>query len=153
MISIIAAIGKNRELGYKNDLIWKLKGDMAYFKKTTLNHTVIMGRNTYESIGRPLPNRENIVISSKPIDNVKTVSDPSLCLSYKEDEEVFIIGGASIYKYFIPYADKLYLTEINDEKEADVYFPEFNHDDFVKEEVEKRVENEIEYTFVVYTRK
>ena len=126
---------------------------MAYFKKTTLNHTVIMGRNTYESIGRPLPNRENIVISSKPIDNVKTVSDPSLCLSYKEDEEVFIIGGASIYKYFIPYADKLYLTEINDEKEADVYFPEFNHDDFVKEEVEKRVENEIEYTFAVYTRK
>lgn len=153
MISIIAAIGKNKELGYKNDLIWHLKGDMAYFKKTTLNHTVIMGRNTYESIGRELPNRENIVITSKPIDNVKTISDPSLCLSYKEDEEIFIIGGASVYKYFIPYADKLYLTEINDEKKADVYFPEFDYNDFNKEEIEKHIENGIEYTFVVYTRK
>lgn len=152
MISIIAAIGKNRELGYKNDLIWHLKGDMKYFKKTTLNHTVIMGRNTYESIGKPLPNRENIVISSSNIDGVKTLSDPSLCID-NNSEEVFIIGGASIYKYFIPYADKLYLTEINDEKEADVYFPEFNKDDFIKEEIEKHIENGIEYTFVIYTRK
>ena len=130
MISMIAAIGKNNELGKNNDLIWHFKEDMKFFKETTMDHKVVMGRKTYESLPGGLPGREIIVISTKPVDkdiiyynNINSIVD-----KYKNtEEEIFICGGASIYKQFLPYADKLYLTEIDSEDEdADTFFPEFD---------------------------
>lgn len=150
MINIIAAVGKNLELGLNNQLIWNLKGDMKYFRETTLGYTVVMGRKTYESIGRPLPNRRNIVITSKKIDGVETLTDPEKILSLEED--VFIIGSASIYEYFLPFADNLYLTEINEEHEADTYFPNFDKSNYEKVTIEKNIENGVEYTFVSFKR-
>lgn len=151
MISLIAAIGKNRELGKDNDLLWHLKGDLKYFKEVTTNHTVVMGRKTYESIGKPLPNRENIVITRSNIDGVKTIKNPEEVL--KMDGEVFIIGGASIYEYFIKYASRLYLTLIDDDKDADVYFPYFDESLYEKKTIGQNRENDIEYTFVLYERR
>ena len=121
MISIIAAIGKNGELGKNNDLIWRLPGDLKFFKETTLNHPVIMGYNTYLSIGKPLPKRKNIVIAKDvyEIDADITLYNDIDELINKEikakEDEVFIIGGASMYNYFYPIADKMYLTLVDAE--------------------------------------
>ena len=124
MITLIAAIGKNNELGYQNKLLWSLPGDMKYFKENTTGKRVVMGRKTYESIGRPLPNRENIVITSHEIPEVKTVKSIDDILSLEGD--TYIIGGASIYKEFIKYAGFLLLTEVDDSPTADAFFPEFD---------------------------
>ncbi|MGN0531719.1 MAG: dihydrofolate reductase [Eubacterium sp.] len=129
-ISIIAAIGKNNELGKGNDLIWHFKEDMQFFKATTTGHTVIMGRRTFESLPKALPNRKNIVISSNAnynADGATVVTTPDEALSIADSDEVFIIGGGKVYAEFLPQADKLYLTEIMDEcPAADTYFPTFN---------------------------
>lgn len=136
-ISLIAAIGKNRELGRENKLIFDLKKDMAHFKEKTFGHVVIMGRKTFESIGHALPNRTNIVItrdssfmlhnsSAKIVHSIEEALD--LAKKY-EEEEVFVIGGAQIYEAFLPYADKLYLTIVDKEVEdADAFFPEYEND-------------------------
>lgn len=153
MIIIIAAVGKNLELGYKNQLLWHLKEDMDYFKKVTTGSIVVMGRKTFESIGRPLPNRENIVISKsiKYIDGVKIIDDPHKILEY--NGKIFIIGGEQIYKFFLPYADKIYLTEIDKEALADSFFPEFNKNDYTEEIVGRGSDNDIDYTFKIYHKK
>ena len=141
MISMIAAIGKNNELGKNNDLIWHLKEDMKFFKKKTMNHNVVMGRKTYESLPGGLPGRKIIVLSTKPVDKEVIVFDNinNIVDKYKNnEEEIFICGGASIYKQFLPYADKLYLTEIDSEdKEADTFFPEFQKDNWNKSLIEE----------------
>ena len=115
MISMIAAIGKNNELGKNNNLIWHFKEDMQFFKKMTMGHVVIMGRKTYESLPGPLSGRKMVVVSTKDVDkNVLVVNLINKIVDdYKDSkEEVFIVGGESIYKQFLPYANKLYLTEI-----------------------------------------
>ena len=152
MINIIAAIGKNGELGLNNQLLWHLKEDMKYFKETTMGYIVVMGRKTFESIGKPLPNRENIVLSRSNlnINGVKIVNDPYKILEY--NEKVFIIGGESIYRFFLPYADNLYLTEIDEEKNADAFFPEFDKNDYTEEIIKTSSENDINYTFKIYKR-
>ncbi len=159
MISLIAAIGKNGEIGKNNELIWHLKEDMQYFKKTTMNHPVIMGYNTYKSIGRALPNRLNIVLTKN---NKDKITDESILVyddlnklikDLKEDEEYFVIGGSSIYQAFYNLADKMYLTEINaEDKDADSYFPKINYNDWQKHIINHLEENDITYDFVIYER-
>ena len=157
-INIIAAIGKNNELGKNNDLIWKFIEDMKFFKETTMGHPVVMGRRTFESLPNILPGRENIVISTNNINNDKIKlyrSIKDFLISYKNyNSDVFIIGGASLYKAFIDIASTLYLTEIDDiEKDADVYFPIFNKEEFTKEIIKELEENGIKYKHVLYKRK
>lgn len=138
-ISMIAAVGKSLELGKNNDLIWHFKEDMKFFKETTTGHTVVMGRKTFESLPKALPNRRNIVISSNKdyvAEGAEVVTSLDEALKIIENEDAFIIGGGAIYKAFLPYADKLYLTEIDAFcDDADTYFPVFNKSEFNKREV------------------
>lgn len=131
LISLIAAVGSNRELGLNNKLLWNIPEDMQYFKEKTMGHAVIMGQKTYESIGKPLSGRTNIVLSrdegfSPEGCAVANSIDKALNTAKDhEKEEIFFIGGASVYKQSIDIADKLYLTLVDDTPEADVYFPDF----------------------------
>ncbi len=132
MISMISSVGRNGELGKKNNLIWRFSRDMKFFKETTMGHTVVMGYNTYKSLPGDLPGRHIIVVSFESVDGVETVNGiDTIIKKYKDtDEEIFICGGASIYRQFMPYADKLYLTEIEaEDAEADTFFPEFDVND------------------------
>ncbi len=156
MISIIAAIGKNNELGLNNDLIWHLPNDLKYFKETTLNQTIVMGYNTFVSLGRVLPNRKHIVLSFEKIklpDEVIQFNNMEDLKNYIKDKDVFIIGGASMYKQFIDECDKLYLTEIDDTHKADAYFPKFDKNLFNKKIIGTNSDNGINYTFTLYERK
>ena len=156
MISIIAAIGKNNELGLNNDLIWHLPNDLKYFKEKTMNQTIVMGYNTFVSLGRILPNRKHVVLTFEkirlPLDVIQFNNLEDLN-NYIKDKDVFIIGGASMYKQFIDKADKLYLTEIDDTHEADVYFPNFDKSLFNKKILGTNSDNGINYTFTLYERK
>ena len=156
--SIIAAIGKNRELGKDNSLIWHLPNDLRFFKETTTGKTIIMGRKTFESLPRMLPNRKHIVLSSSsdfPEEVIVYKELKELLDAYKDSkEELFVIGGASIYKLFIDIADKLYLTEIDAEcPSADAYFPEFNKDEYNREVLAENEDNGIKYKHVLYVKK
>ncbi len=156
MISIIAAIGKNNELGKDNNLIWHIKGDLAHFKELTMHKKIIMGASTYKSLPKKLEGREYIILSK----SLSNISDARIYQNFDDllaylntlDEEVMIIGGASIYKLFLPYAEVLYLTEIEEESAADVYFPEFDKKDFTKTLSEEHVDDDIKYKFVTYVR-
>ena len=156
MISIIAAIGKNNELGKDNDLIWHIKGDLAHFKELTMHKKIVMGASTYKSLPKKLEGREYIILS-KSLSNIPDAVvyqsfDDLLAYLNTIGEEVMIIGGASIYKLFLPYAEVLYLTEIEEESAADVYFPEFDKKDFTKTLSEEHVDDDIKYKFVTYVR-
>lgn len=135
-LSIIAAIGKNRELGKNNRLLWRLPEDLKRFKTLTIGHPIIMGRKTYESIGRPLPKRLNIIVTRQKkyrADGCALTDslDEALKLARANDhEEIFVIGGAELYAQALSMADRLYLTLVNAEPEADVFFPAY--DDFIK---------------------
>ncbi|CDE50272.1 dihydrofolate reductase [Firmicutes bacterium CAG:460] len=157
MISIIAAIGKNRELGRGNDLIWHIKEDLKNFKNLTMGKYIVMGKNTYESLPKHLEGRKYIVLSSSlsEIENGLLFNDFNKLLEFIKDvdEEVMIIGGASIYKLFLPFADKLYLTEIDSEEKADVYFPDFNKEDYECNVVSTNEVDGLKYSFVIYERK
>lgn len=154
MINIIAAVGKNLELGKRGTLIWNIPNDLKYFKNLTLGQTVVMGRRTLESIGKALPERKNIVLTSEDLD----IDNIIIIHNYKEildlNEELFIIGGQSIYKLFLPYADNLYLTEIDEEcMDADTYFPEFDKNLYLKETIKDESYNNINYSYVRYRKK
>ncbi len=131
--SLIACIGKNRELGKNNDLIFHFKEDMKFFRETTRGHTVVMGRNTWASLGcKPLPGRKNLILSHEHLKNLPSgaaqIPDAKQFIKEHKDspEEIFIIGGGKIYELFLPHANNLYLTEVEAEaKDADVFFPEF----------------------------
>ena len=157
MISIIAAIGKNNALGRGNDLIWHIKEDLKNFKNLTMGKYIVMGKNTYESLPKHLEGRKYIVLSSSlsEIENGLLFNDFNKLLEFIKDvdEEVMIIGGSSIYKLFLPLADKLYLTEIDSEEKADVYFPEFNKEDYKCNVVSTNEVDGLKYGFVVYERK
>ena len=157
MISIIAAIGKNRELGRGNDLIWHIKEDLKNFKNLTMGKYIVMGKNTYESLPKHLEGRKYIVLSSSlsEIENCLLFNDFNKLLEFIKnvDEEVMIIGGSSIYKLFLPFADKLYLTEIDSEEKADVYFPDFNKKDYECNVVSTNEVDGLKYSFVIYERK
>jgi dihydrofolate reductase len=131
IISIIAAIGKNYELGRNNDLLWHIPADLKRFKMITSGHTVIMGRKTFDSINnRPLPNRRNIVITHNSKYNFEGIevahSVQEAMGKIGQEEEVFILGGATIYEQFLTKTDKMYLTMIDSEFDADAFFPRFD---------------------------
>lgn len=156
MISIIAVIGKNNELGKDNNLIWYIPKDLKYFKEVTSNHTIIMGRKTFDSIGI-LPNRKHIVLTNrKEIDGVEVSSSVEELISkYNDnDEEVFVIGGESVYRQFIDFAKLMHLTEVDLEcLDADTYFPAFNKDEWDSIEVNNHMQEDIPYKTLVYRRK
>lgn len=159
ILSMIVAHADNRIIGKNNDMPWHLPADLAYFKKATLGKPIIMGRKTYESIGRPLPGRKNIVITrdsnyqAQGIDVVHSVADALALVS--DVEEAMVIGGGAIYQHCLPEAQRLYITHINADIEGDTYFPEYDLKDWqivvsdVKEADEK---NEYQLCFNVYER-
>lgn len=158
MLSIIAAIGKNNELGYNGGLIWHLPNDLKFFKETTTGKIIVMGKNTFKSLGRILPNRHHVVLSSSDgfPEEVEVFKDiDSFLNKYKNiDEEIFIIGGALVYSEFIDLCNKLYLTEIDAEfKDATVYFPIFNKDEWDRVVLAKNSDDGINYEHVLYIRK
>ena len=155
MISIIAAIGKNNELGKNNNLIWHLPNDLKFFKETTMGKPILMGRKTLNSLPKLLPGRTHLVLSTSNlnIDGVIQFTNIEDALDYiKNIDEVFIIGGASIYKEFLSYADKLYLTEIDAVSEADVYFPTFDKTKYKRSVIKTNEDNGIKYEHVLYER-
>lgn len=157
MFSIIAAIGKNRELGKNNDLVFHIKEDMKFFRDTTRDHKVIMGHKTWDSLPGKLPNRENIVISRQPVDGADaTISDLPTFISQNKDtgEEIFVIGGSMVYFELLPYAQNLYLTEVDAPvPDADTFFPEFDKSKYHKTIIKKGSQNDLTYTFAKYTKK
>lgn len=155
-ISVIAAVGRNYELGKNNDLIWHFKEDMRFFKQTTMGHTVVMGRKTFESLPKALPNRRNIVITSDEnykADGAEVIADINDVYNLAENEEIFIIGGGKIYAEFISDADKIYLTEIDaEDKNAAVYFPHFDKSLYNREVIVTYDVNGIEFSHVLYSK-
>jgi dihydrofolate reductase len=154
MISIIAVIGKNRELGKNNDLIWNLHGDLKRFSAITSGHPVIMGRKTFQSVGRPLPNRTNFVITHDPLfkaDGITTVLSLDDAIAKAKlapgSQEIFIIGGGSVYQEAIDRADRLYLTVVDAVAPgADTFFPDYSRFTKVIEEIPQE-ENGIHYIY------
>ncbi len=136
---MISAIAENRAIGKNNQLLWHIPEDFKHFKETTTGHAMIMGQKTFESIGKPLPNRTNIVLTNDKNFKVEGVvisySIPEALKKAEEtgEQEVFIIGGGSIYKQFIDLADKLYLTVVEGNFEADTFFPDYSQFTKVKE--------------------
>lgn len=159
MISIIAAVAQNGVIGDKNSLLWHISEDMRFFKRTTSGHPVIMGRKTYESLGRPLPNRENVVISRSniQIEGCKVVGSIEQAIKlFPADEEVFIIGGAQIYSLALDIADRMYLTRVYHYYEGDTSFPEWNKEDWTlisREEFECGEKYPHPFAFETYERK
>lgn len=162
MLSIIVAVAKNNVIGKDNKLIWHLPEDLKRFKRLTTNHNIIMGRKTFESLGRVLPNRKHIVLCNDAElnvndENVNIIDDVSKLDEYiNSNEENFVIGGASIYKLLLPKTEKLYITKINQEFEGDVYFPEIKEDEWKIIEREKGLKddkNPYDYEYVTYVRK
>lgn len=157
-ISMIAAIGRNNELGKGNDLIFHFHNDMVFFRKTTTGSTVVMGRKTFESLPKVLPNRRNIVISTNQ--NLE-IEGAEVCSSIEEamklfenDEKVFIIGGGKIYSEFLGYADEMYLTEVDAEcNDADTFFPVFDKSKWNRSVLAEHNENGIDYKHILYTKK
>ena len=160
MLSLIAAVARNRAIGKDNQLLWHLPEDMKHFRETTRGKPVIMGRKTWESLPekfRPLPGRQNIVVSRDPAYKAHGADlagslEGALALAGGA-EEVFVIGGEQLYRAALPFADRLYLTEVELEPEADAFFPELNP--AVWQEVERRASGESmpACTFVVYVRR
>ena len=154
---IIAAIGENNELGKDNSLIWHLPGDLKFFKDKTYGKSIVMGRKTFESLPKMLPNRQHIVITSGNINNPDVEvyhSIESFLNSCSSDEETFVIGGASIYKAFIDIVDTMYLTEVEASCEsADAFFPDFDKNDWQRSELTQNSENGISYKHILYKRR
>lgn len=161
IVSAIVATAKNGVIGHNNEIPWYLPADLAYFKRTTINHPVIMGRNTFHSIGRPLPKRTNIVITRDPFfsaDGILVAHDIEEALSLAEQtgaEETFIIGGGQIYSKSMEYWDKIYLTEVEMTVDGDTFFPEINPEEWREISREPHTpdeKNEHPYAFVVLER-
>lgn len=157
-ISMIFAMDRNRLIGDHNKLPWYLPDDMAYFKKTTWGHSVLMGRKTFESFGKPLPGRKNIILTHNKSYNAvgcEVIHSVDEVEQHMANDEFFIIGGSEIYKLFLTKADRLYITHIEEEFEGDAYFPEFNQEEWVEvSSVEGFVDekNRYPHVFKVYER-
>ena len=157
-ITLIAAVGKNLELGRDNTLIWSIPEDLKFFRDNTIGKTIVMGMNTLKSLPKLLPNRKHVVLTRKNVQldpSIVVVHSIDELLSYIDsiDEEVMIIGGAQIYSQMIGYASKMLLTEIDDSCDADVYFPSFSLDDWNKDVISEHKYGDIDYSHVSYMRK
>ncbi len=157
-ISIIAAIAQNNAIGINNQLIWHLPADLQFFKKTTLNSTIIMGRKTFDSIGKALPKRKNIVISSNAhfdAPGCVLVQNLNDAIAQSDSEEVFIVGGAKIYELSMPIVHKLYITHVHHAFEADTFFPEIDPKIWKiisKEDHFKDDKHAYDFSFVIYEK-
>ena len=160
MINVIVAKASNNVIGAKNELIWHLPNDLKHFKNLTSGHPIIMGRKTFESLGRPLPNRTNIVITRDKNWQGENVAkefslEKAIESAKKINEDIYIIGGGNIYKQAMEFADVLYITEVHHEFEGDTYFPEI--DEEIWEEVDrenfmKDEKHPYAYSYVTYKR-
>lgn len=161
MISLIVAMDQNRVIGKNNKLPWHLPADLQYFKKVTMGHPIVMGRKTFESIGRVLPGRENVIVTRNQefkaegcvvlhdIAQIKMFAD-------NHDEEVFVIGGAEIFKEILPFTDRLYITEIHETFEGDTFFPEIDENEW--DEISSNPgsvdeKNRFEHDFIILQKK
>lgn len=159
MLSIIVAVANNGIIGDQNSLLWHIREDMLRFKRITTGHPVIMGRKTFESIGRPLPNRTNVVVSRQNIEIEGCIVVHSLeeaITSFSGEEEIFIIGGAQIYEQALPLADKIYLTLVHRDYDGDTSFPQVNEDDWEetsREDYERGEKFDAPFSFIDYVRK
>lgn len=161
MISFIWAMDKNKVIGNENKLPWHLPEDLKFFKTSTMGHPIAMGRKTFESIGKPLPGRENIIITRNPNYTREGCTvlhsiEEFVKYSSEKGEECFVIGGAEIFKEMFPYADKLYITFIDDEFLGDTFFPEFDLEDWnllSSEKGPKNEKNPYDYEFRIYMKK
>ncbi|WP_417900120.1 dihydrofolate reductase [Bacillus haimaensis] len=160
MISFIVAMDINSLIGKENNLPWHLPADLKYFKNVTLGHPIVMGRKTYESIGKALPGRENFILTRDEnyacVDCtiIHSISDIE-ALSKNLNKEIFVIGGAEIFKEAFYLADKLYITQISEKFEGDTFFPKFNKENWERTYTEKGVRDEknpYEYTFNIYKK-
>lgn len=159
-LSMIVAMDDNQLIGKDNALPWHLPADLGYFKKVTTGKTVLMGRKTHESIGRPLPNRRNVIVSRNAdfeAQGCEVVSSINAALELaKDDDEVMVMGGASFYEQMLPSVDRLYITYIEGSYEGDAYFPVFNKDEFEQVSRESHSpdeKNSHTYHFTVLDRK
>ena len=160
MISIIVAIAENYAIGKNNDLLWHIPEDLKRFKRLTTGHPVIMGKKTYESLPRrPLPNRVNIVITDDPEDLfeqcVMAFSIEDALTKLNPSDENFIIGGASVYRQFLPFSDRLYITWVHKSFDGDVFFPEIDFSEWLlvsSEEIPAGGDNDFAYSNRIYDR-
>jgi dihydrofolate reductase len=159
MFIIIAAVGRNRELGKRGGLVFRLPGDLKFFKETTFGAKVFMGRKTYESLPKKLPGRKHLVLSGSDFAtdaDVEIVKDLAKFIDVNKDtdEAIFVIGGGSVYAQMLPYAKKMYLTEVDGEdKDADVFFPEFDKSEWPSEMIGQGENYDIAYRHILYKRK
>ena len=157
IISIIAAMAANRVIGRNNQLPWHLPGDLPRLKRLTIGHAIILGRKTFESIGRVLPDRENIVLSRRPGFRVNgatvldSLDEAILHCRMNDQEEIFVLGGAQVYEAAMPMAERLYLTLIHRSFEGDAFFPTYPEEAFV-EKARDNFDDPISYSFVVLQR-
>ncbi len=161
MLSIVVAKAKNNIIGKDNKLVWHLPADLKHFKELTTGHKIIMGRKTFESLGRVLPNRKHIIFSQNPDFKVKdeNVEVVHSLLQIQEliegEEEAFVIGGAMIYNFLMPYVKKMYVTQIDQEFEGDAFFPVISENTWKEVSKEKGIkdeENTLDYEFITYER-
>jgi dihydrofolate reductase len=159
IVSIVVAIAENNAIGKNNQLLWHLPADLKHFKQITTGHTVIMGRKTYDSVGKPLPNRRNIIITRQYItiegcEVAKSIEDAlALCAG---EEEVFIVGGAEIYKQAIKLTGRIYLTIVHQKFDGDSYFPEINYEEWIetaREDHQPDEKNKLPYSFITLERR
>ncbi len=155
-ISIIAAMGKNKEIGIGNSLPWNLKEDLFYFKEKTMGKPVIMGQKTFESIGKPFSGRTNIILSK---DNNFTFQNCLIAESIDDAikkagdvKEIMVAGGASVYRQFLPLADRMYLTLIDSNFDADIFFPDFDVSEWIEIKRENKETEKYKYAFVVFDK-
>jgi dihydrofolate reductase len=161
IISAVVAIDKNNVIGKDNDIPWYLPADLQYFKKITLGHHILMGRKCFESIGRPLPKRTNIIVTRNPFFIatgtvvVHSIKEGISLAKKNKEEELFIIGGGDIYRHSLDIWDKLYLTVVDTEVDGDVFFPNINFDEWKlisSESHEKDEKNEFNYRFEIWEK-
>jgi dihydrofolate reductase len=159
-LAIIVAMARNRTIGVNNTLPWRCPEDLKHFKALTMGHHMIMGRKTYDSIGRPLPGRTTVVITRNrdlQIEGCLTTHSPEQAIAACEnDEAIFIVGGAELYAQMLPLADTLYITEIQQDVEGDAHFPAFDKNEWQEVSREVRAQETpqpLEYHFVCYRRK
>ncbi|TKD71512.1 dihydrofolate reductase [Pseudalkalibacillus hwajinpoensis] len=160
MISFLLAMDEQNLIGKNNDLPWHIPADLAYFKKMTTGKPIVMGRKTFESIGKALPGRENYLITRKDLEyegvTVLHSIEEFFELTRNQEKEWFVIGGAEIYRQVLPHADRLYITEIHESFEGDTYFPTFSKEEWKETSREKHSKddrNKYDFDFVIYDRK
>lgn len=161
MISLLVAMDRNQVIGYQDDMPWHLPNDLKYFKEQTTGQTIIMGRKTFESIGRVLPHRKNIIVTQQQdyrMDGAEVVHSLDKIYHWNKtnpDEELFVIGGGHLFKQILPFADRMYITKIDETFPGDTYFPNFNEADWILTKEEKGVKDEknaYDYFFLQYDR-